>query len=354
MVEPSVNLRLQNCGQALSHRFFDPPTPSIFHKSCAFLHPRFAPSFSQFYSAFARSLHSRTPATPVRTDSHPGTPSSRAEKASAYRKTNNKALNTVEEKMPIKIYSDPPTVSSPSPARALVLAPSSSAFTDKLAGPLIRTAPSTPASPRVLGERIDRGNATPTTSTPSKVPRPSKIPIRRIDISSPLELSRPGFGTPKKEPVPPLPQSRSNNSPHSSLASPPMGHKTLAKDSKPPVPTHTPPRSSPPRTVHPPSPTLVDEDEKEVLVSQELRRSPAPGKRLCSYCCRTLLTSPAAFLSRSQPSSPTKPSSGQSSPEHVRPFSSLEKADDWTSFGRTSPIRKESKSLASRQLFFSV
>lgn len=40
MVEPNVNLRLQSCGQALAHRFFDPPMSSVTHKSCEI--PRFS------------------------------------------------------------------------------------------------------------------------------------------------------------------------------------------------------------------------------------------------------------------------------------------------------------------------
>ncbi|KAL8279852.1 hypothetical protein RQP46_007702 [Phenoliferia psychrophenolica] len=132
MVQPNINLRLQTCGHALRHRFFA------------------APPLQQVRStqSLVKSLNSKSSATPPR--SIGGTPTSSAQKSG---RKGPKA---------IKIYQDD---DSPTPSR--------------VARPI-----GTPS--RVLSDRNDRVNAVAAAAALRQTP--SKIPIRKVDISSPEAL----------------------------------------------------------------------------------------------------------------------------------------------------------------------
>ncbi|KAI5481803.1 hypothetical protein MNV49_000080 [Pseudohyphozyma bogoriensis] len=187
MVEPNVSLRIQSCGKALKHRFFDPPLPLMRNK---------ASTSSSFDSS------SRFTATPPRSGSVPTTPRSSAHKAHRNANTNSihtpsKLVKTDERKKQFKVFDDaattspspvrPRTTSKPTPTRVLT---ERNSFVS-VKSPSKPPPPPLPSSPSPA--------AIPTSPPPAVHPKvhatPSKIPVRKVDISSPIALQRP---TPRK------------------------------------------------------------------------------------------------------------------------------------------------------------
>ncbi|GAA5903049.1 hypothetical protein JCM5296_001722 [Sporobolomyces johnsonii] len=166
MVEPSPHVRLQSCGKALRHRFFEPPTSPFSTRSGNTT--TFTPTRSGMSSAKAVSLVQ--------------TPGSSGKKSPAHRRT----PKNDEVKKAFTIYQD---AEAPSPART---GDSHSPFSPRAAPLANRSnhspspATATPSHAVPTGSKIP-----PLTALTQKTPPPSKIPIRKTDISSPLVKSAP-------------------------------------------------------------------------------------------------------------------------------------------------------------------
>ncbi|GAA5963340.1 hypothetical protein JCM21900_002044 [Sporobolomyces salmonicolor] len=165
MVEPSPHVRLQSCGKALRHRFFEPPISPFSTRSGNTT--SFTPTRPGMSSSKAVSLVQ--------------TPGSNAKKSPAHHRT----PKNDEVKKAFTIYQD----ATLSPART---GDSHSPFSPR-AAPLANRSNRSPspatttpshASPTPAPSKIP-----PLPTLTQKTPPPSKIPIRKSDISSPLVKS---------------------------------------------------------------------------------------------------------------------------------------------------------------------
>lgn len=260
MVEPNTNLRLALCSDALRHPFFAPPLHQL-HASRSLI----------------RSSDSQPSATPPRTSPAGGTPTSSTQKGG------RKAAVVGVKPNGIKVFQDS---DSPSPSR--------------ISRP---TSIGTPS--RVLAERNRPNSIILAKGTPSK------IPVRKVDISHPVTLVKKST-TPHKtnagsptaarksttlrrttsqgaiDAIPPLPTSTSSGSidflakkqtlPPSHPPFTAFAPSSLARP--PPTPTPTPPKSSTKRSTARSSPPTKApytqssratraEEKKEVLKPQE-------------------------------------------------------------------------------------
>ncbi|BGP20225.1 hypothetical protein JCM10213_005921 [Rhodosporidiobolus nylandii] len=169
MVEPTPHLRIQSCASALRHPFFRPPSP---HSNRPF-------ASGADYTPTRTALGK--PASLVQT------PSSTSKKAGG---TPRKTPKTDERKKAaaFTIFQDE---EAPSPARTGDAVSPFSPRRDPLANRSNQPAPPPPATPTSKA-----APSTPKPFTIKKTPPPSRIPVRKGDIGSPVALVKsPRSGT---------------------------------------------------------------------------------------------------------------------------------------------------------------
>ncbi|GAA6038292.1 hypothetical protein JCM8097_003927 [Rhodosporidiobolus ruineniae] len=261
MVEPVVHLRMQTCGKALRHRFFDPPASPFSVQSVSYTPTRTA-------LGKAASLV-QTPSSASKKPSSGGakvkTPKShdRGKRFAIYEDAEVPSpVRSGDEKSPFSPRRDLENRKTPSPAPA----------------PLVPTTP----KPFTLGLK--------------KTPPPSKIPVRKGDIGSPVPLVA--------------------KSPTRSAF---LGHRRLV--SSPSIPSHATKKPTPPPV--PPLPHSVVTASSALTRSSSfkpIKRKPPPALEDELACVQT--------LAKTKPTLATGEAEGGHEEEEEEALAS----------GRTSPV----------------
>ncbi|KAK4698616.1 hypothetical protein P7C70_g7657, partial [Phenoliferia sp. Uapishka_3] len=207
----------------------------------------------EFSSALMKSIETKPSATPPRSAGGT-TPSSSANKGASFRKP-------VGGKAPIKIYQD---ADSPTPSRV--------------------HPPISPAS-RILVDRNDRKNPL----TPATKQTPSKIPVRKVDISSPVVLVKKST-TPHKTSAPTTTSRKSSPTSGRKSTTPTRKSNIGATSTPPPLPTtYSPslparnsPQSPPPFSALAPSSLARPVAPPKASVRKVAARSSPPAKTITS------------------------------------------------------------------------
>ncbi|GAA5908847.1 hypothetical protein JCM8208_005599 [Rhodotorula glutinis] len=167
MTDPSVHLRIQSCATALRHRFFD--------QSGSSSSGRRAPGTPSSYS------------TPSRSKTAIHTPSSTV--ASVKQKSVHASpRQTPKNAAPFAIFQDPEAAPSPAPSSRSTssFAPRPLALANR-ASTNLSPAPETPVLKKAVTPPVPASTvATEPRPTIKSPPAPSRIPVRRADVASPV------------------------------------------------------------------------------------------------------------------------------------------------------------------------